>query len=367
VPFLFRFRLAALKGIYLDENAGSGHDAARKPETRNHNHGIVSGFSFLVSGFKKQGSGMKITNPLLTKVVGFFGASLIRGWTATLDYRIVYQDPTVDPVHPQCRLDTLYLLWHEYLICPLGVRGRKMTVLISQHRDGELITRVLRHLGFDVVRGSSTRGGIAALRQILSKSGREVVGQRGLQISDCRLQIENDNPQSLISNLQSPILGRPPHHLTTSPSALCGRGLRPRLHLIITPDGPRGPRRQLEKGAVFLASRLALPIVCMGFAFDRPWRLASWDRFAIPRPFSRARAVISPFLEIPFSLDPDGFERQRFRVEQVLNQVTLEAEQWAQAGYRKPGELPMPLNEFSSARPYRPLASDHPALTNYQH
>src|SRR4029077_15931043 len=73
--------------------------------------------------------------------------------------------------------------------------------------------------------------------------------------------------------------------------------------LIVTPDGPRGPRRRLAEGAIFLASRLQMPIVCMGFAFDHPWRQKSWDRFAIPRPFSRARAVISPFIEIPPNLE----------------------------------------------------------------
>src|SRR5207245_1542742 len=72
--------------------------------------------------------------------------------------------------------------------------------------------------------------------------------------------------------------------------------------LIVTPDGPRGPRRRLAEGSIFLASRLQMPIVCMGFAFERPWRQKSWDRFAIPRPFSRGRAVISGFIEIPPNL-----------------------------------------------------------------
>ncbi len=61
------------------------------------------------------------------------------------------------------------------------------------------------------------------------------------------------------------------------------------IHLAITPDGPRGPRRTMAPGAVFLASRLGLPLIAMGFGFDRPWRVRSaWDQFAIPRPFSRA-------------------------------------------------------------------------------
>ncbi len=282
---------------------------------------------------------MRITNPLITKALGLFGATLIRAWTATLDYRIVYQDPTVDPVHPRCRPRALYVLWHEYLICPLGVRGRNMAVLISQHRDGELITQVLRHLGFKVIRGSSTRGGIAAVRRVVRWWGGGVV-----ETPDCAKQESR------------------PRHLATPPP----------LHLIITPDGPRGPRRQLEEGAIFLAARMHIPIVCMGFAFDRPWRLNSWDQFAIPRPFSRARAVISDYLDIPSLPTPcpsslasdqrqmtrDFLEHHRLQVEQILNHVTQEAEHWSQVGNRKPGEMPFLRNElplsFSPAQALRP-------------
>src|SRR5439155_9716258 len=106
-------------------------------------------------------------HPLLTKSLGLFGATMIRGLTATLDYRIVYEDPLADPIHPRRPRHAIYLLWHEYLIFPLGLRGKGLTVLISQHRDGELITQVMRHLGFRAVRGSSTRGGVRALKQIL--------------------------------------------------------------------------------------------------------------------------------------------------------------------------------------------------------
>ena len=72
-----------------------------------------------------------------------------------------------------------------------------------------------------------------------------------------------------------------------------------KMNFTITPDGPRGPRRQLAQGSVYLASKLGIPIVPMGFGYDRPWRFNSWDRFAIPRPYSRARAVVSPMMHIP--------------------------------------------------------------------
>src|SRR5262249_59712665 len=118
---------------------------------------------------------MKITHPWLTKSLGLFGATVIRTLAATLDYRIVYADPLVDPVHPRRPRSAIYILWHEYMLLPVGVRGKGLTVLVSQHRDGELITQVLRHLKFKSIRGSTTRGGVAALRRILRSDEHKVV------------------------------------------------------------------------------------------------------------------------------------------------------------------------------------------------
>ena len=272
---------------------------------------------------------MKITHPWLTKSLGLFGATVIRTLAATLDYRIVYADPLVDPVHPRRPRPAIYILWHEYMLLPVGVRGKGLTVLVSQHRDGELITQVLRHLKFKSIRGSTTRGGVAALRRMLTRDEYKVM-------SDER----EHQTASLIHNSSS--LAARNSSLITHHSSL-----------ILTPDGPRGPRRHLAEGAIYLASRLQMPIVCMGFGFDRPWRQKSWDRFAIPKPFSRARAVISPFIDIPSDLakseirNPKSehmtseFETWRQRVEEVLNQVTEEAEAWAESGRRKTGEMPL--------------------------
>jgi lysophospholipid acyltransferase (LPLAT)-like uncharacterized protein len=226
---------------------------------------------------------MKITHPLLTKSLGLLGATVIRALAATLDYRIVYQDPLADPIHPRNRRRGIYVLWHEYMLLPVGVRGKGLTVLVSQHRDGELITQVLRHLKFQSIRGSTTRGGVAALRGIM----RGGEGERGRgRDGPGRAKTEGNIRQN--SNFEFRISKLPSRPLAGS--------------LILTPDGPRGPRRHLAEGAIFLASRLRMPIVCMGFGFDRPWRQNSWDRFAIPRPFSRARAVISSYMEIPADL-----------------------------------------------------------------
>lgn len=213
-------------------------------------------------------------------MAGLFSAVCLRRWLGTLDFKVVYYDSHVDPASPFCREQKLYVFWHEYIPFPIYLRSHcNIAILLSQHRDAELLAHATSLLGFDFVRGSSTRGGAAAIRELLKKS----------------------------------------------------QG----MHLAITPDGPRGPRRELAPGAVFLASKLGLPLVPMGFGYDRPWRLNSWDKFAFPRPFSRARAVIGGDIHVPEDLDRQGIEHYRMRIEQLLNHLTLEAENWAASGTRK--------------------------------
>jgi hypothetical protein len=79
----------------------------------------------------------------------------------------------------------------------------------------------------------------------------------------------------------------------------------------------------------------------MGMGYDRPWRAGTWDRFAIPRPFTRARGVVSRAIQIPPDLDRDGIERHRAGVESLLTHLSDEAEAWATAGGRRPGQQPV--------------------------
>jgi hypothetical protein len=92
----------------------------------------------------------------------------------------------------------------------------------------------------------------------------------------------------------------------------------------------------------------------MGFGYDRPWRTNSWDRFAMPRMFSRARAVVGPPMMVPADLDRVGLETCRLRTERLLNCLTAEAEAWAEAGTRKAGEVPI-RRHFAPPPPLREL------------
>lgn len=230
---------------------------------------------------------MRISNRFLVKLGGLAVATTTRRWMSTLDYQVAYYDRTLDPARPEFRGPAIFIFWHEYIPFLFYLRGHcNIAMLLSRHQDAEWISQAARHMGFRTIRGSTNRGGVAVLR--------EMVRQRGS------------------------------------------------MNLAITPDGPRGPRRQLAPGPVFLSSRLGIPLVAAGLGYDRPWRVQrAWDRFAIPRPYSRARLIASPPLQMPEHLDRQGIEHYRQRVESLLNRLTDHAEHWAASGDRFLQQLPL--------------------------
>ena len=109
-------------------------------------------------------STMKINSPFLNKLGGLLGSAAVRAWMGTLDYKVAYYDPAIDPVSPECRGQKIYIFWHEYILFPLYLRGHcNLAMLLSRHRDAEILSHAAHHLGFDFVRGSTNRGGVAAL------------------------------------------------------------------------------------------------------------------------------------------------------------------------------------------------------------
>jgi lysophospholipid acyltransferase (LPLAT)-like uncharacterized protein len=228
----------------------------------------------------------KSINRFLNSLGGLLASAAVRHWMGTLDYKCAYYDESVDPAKPSYAGQKIYIFWHEYILFPLYLRGHNnLTMLLSRHRDTDILSRMAYHMGFEFVRGSSRRGGMAALRELVR----------------------------------------------------CSRN----MNLTITPDGPLGPRRTLASGPIYLASKLGLPIVAMGYGYDRPWRMRTWDHHAVPRLFSRARAVVSPAIHVPAELDRDGLEHYRRQVERLMNRLTLEAEAWAESGTHKVEEVPL--------------------------
>lgn len=225
----------------------------------------------LLIDFVAQRPRMKIKSPFLLKTIGFTIACFVRSWISTINFHYHPLGKNFDPNQPNFQGRYIYMFWHENLLMPAYQYGRpEISVLISNHSDGEMIAQACKHLGFSLVRGSSTRGGIEAIRNMvkLSKDG----------------------------------------------------------HIAITPDGPKGPRGVIQPGIIYLAAKSGLPIIPMGFAYGSVKRAKSWDKFAIPNPFSKVVLVTTPEIYIPGDMDKENLQQHLTHVQNELDRATAMAE-----------------------------------------
>jgi lysophospholipid acyltransferase (LPLAT)-like uncharacterized protein len=166
----------------------------------------------------------------------------------------------------------LYAFWHgRMLIFSYSHRWQKNHVLISQHRDGELIARIIQRLGFATIRGSTTRGGAKAIFEMSKK------GAYGYDVA-------------------------------------------------ITPDGPRGPRFKVQPGTIYVAQRSGLPIIPITNSAKSRWTLSSWDGFLVPKPFSKAVIIIGEPIYVPLESTPQQLEEKREELERRLVELTQKAD-----------------------------------------
>ena len=220
---------------------------------------------------------MKIRNPRLIRALAWLGAWVIRLWFGTQRYRYQPLGANADPGRPEIGERYIYAFWHENMLQLAYQYGRPdIWVLVSKSADGQLIAETAGQLGFNLVRGSTTRNYVAAVRDMLK------FGKSG--------------------------------------------------HLAITPDGPRGPRRQVQPGLVYLAAHTGLPIIPIGLGYRRAWRLNSWDRFALPWPGTFGTCVTAPAIRVPENADKDTLAAFRIQVEQALEHVQELADRWAASG-----------------------------------
>jgi lysophospholipid acyltransferase (LPLAT)-like uncharacterized protein len=159
-------------------------------------------------------------------------------------------------------------LWHNrLLIFPSVLRrffpNRNGAALISASRDGDLLAEAVERFGFDVVRGSSSRLGASGVRQLT-----EV------------LQSHRD--------------------------------------VVITPDGPRGPAYEPGPGIIFLAQRSGAAVLPMNMEYSNCWRIRSWDRFIVPRPFAKVRVIIGQPHHVQPTSTAEEFEAERLRLQDAM-------------------------------------------------
>jgi len=173
--------------------------------------------------------------------------------------------------------NAIYAFWHSSLLMSsfhyrhLGIVG-----LISRSKDGELLTRVLEPLGYTIVRGSTSRGSMAAFRQLV-------------------------------------------------------RHLRNGRDVALAPDGPRGPREIVQEGTLQLARLTGKQVVPFVFDCTRKKRLASWDRLIVPAPFSRGVLVFGDPVTVPRDADEAGIEAKRALLEARLQDAARSAAAWVAA------------------------------------
>jgi len=223
---------------------------------------------------------MKIRKPWVIQTLCMLGYWLLRMLLATVFCKYWRTGQDFRPVNLKRNECYIYAMWHEYLLVPIVEFSHSSArLLVSKHTDGLIVAEMCKHLRMGVVRGSSTRGGVEALRRLL----------------------------------------RPGRYRC----------------LAVIPDGPRGPRRKVQPGIIYLASKLGWPIVPVGIGYQNPWRLRSWDRLAIPKPFHPAAAVSAEPFVVPGNLDRDGLETYRQKLEATLESLTAQAE-WAAATGRNP-------------------------------
>ena len=193
------------------------------------------------------------------------GFRILQLWARTLRYEI---DDRSNLINTPVTENYIGSLWHNRLllisyILKRFAPHRPGAGLISASRDGNLVADLTQRFGFDVVRGSSSRLGASGMLELTNvlASGRDV---------------------------------------------------------LITPDGPRGPAYELGPGIVFLAQKSGAAVVPVNMEYSSCWRVKSWDRFVLPRPFAKVRVIFGPLHRVTLTTTDEEFEAERLRLQDAM-------------------------------------------------
>ena len=234
--------------------------------------------------------------------VGLTGRYGLRALFRTLQIHRTGQH--ILPKFGEERTPVIFVFWHGRLLPLIHVHRHQGTVvLVSEHRDGEYLARLLHHFGFATVRGSSTRGGVRGLKGLL-------------------------------------------------------RAARRGADLAITPDGPRGPNRELKHGALTVARMTGLPLVPVGVGVTSSWRIRSWDGLLVPKPFSTVRVAYGLPTLIPRNADQAEIDEVAASLQRRLDDLS------GQVGDTEPlGEIgdTGPLTGAADALPSGPFGDTGPS------
>ncbi len=171
----------------------------------------------------------------------------------------------------------IYAVWHSrQVFLAYAHKNRKVCALVSKSKDGEYMARVLDKLGITAARGSTSKGGHQALIELMD-------------------------------------------------AAKAG------FNIALTPDGPRGPKRKVQQGIIYLAQKTAIPILPVSCGLTRKLTFSSWDEFQVPLPFGAASIVYGKPIYAAESDSPDAKAEE---LENELNRITDRADEIIKDGRR---------------------------------
>ncbi len=203
----------------------------------------------------------------LSRLLGYLAGGAMKLWSLTLRYDVNDKAGVIQPfINAE---PVIFALWHNriFTMPPIwqrtGGKKRKTVVLTSASKDGTTLATAMTMFGLGAIRGSSSRRAVAAL-----------IGMK--------------------------------------------KALREGFDVSVTPDGPRGPRYTVQPGIVKIAQSTGTDIIPIHISYSSAWRLDTWDRFVIPKPFSRVSVTFAPPFVVPKNISEEEFEERRLALEQNL-------------------------------------------------
>lgn len=226
---------------------------------------------------------MKIRNGFIERLLAVAAVGALHLLFLTIRKRFHLVEPEVSPYRQPGKKTFTFFVWHDSLIMPLFVGRQPATMaLVGMHRDGSFLAHALQALGLPMARGSSSRGGAQAIRHLIESAEGH--------------------------------------------------------HIVVTPDGPRGPRREAKSGCVYIASRTSKPIVPTAFVCSRSWSIGTgWTDLVIPKPFSTVHVLTAPAIDVPCDAPRAEMAKYCERVQESMTELNERA-----ARMVEPKTLPLP-------------------------
>jgi hypothetical protein len=214
--------------------------------------------------------------PLRKKLVAWLGP-----WLAYWSIKILSRTMRFEVIHPEIpnsfwekETPAIGVFWHgRLLMTPVAYKGKKLSFLVSPHRDGQIVGKAMQRFGFHAILGSTTRRGFSAFKKMVEaqKNGSDIA---------------------------------------------------------ITPDGPRGPRYRAQIGVVELAKLTGRPIVPLTFSASKKKLLKTWDQFLLPYPFSKGVFIWGEPIDVDRNGEGAYLEEKRALLERRLNELTERADHY---------------------------------------